>query len=447
VIAARIRDHFAVPEPAAQLAALRIVVAVMFLWLPEVRHAAERAAIPAALRVVPEGLGWFVALVPITPALARVAQVVAAFAAFCAIAGVRARVALGVLSVAGFYLLALSQLSGWVWKDMHVLWMAALLAASPCDDALAFDRRGVPDASDSRRYGVPLTFARLLLACVYFFPGFHKLRVSGLAWALSDNLRNQLYWKWAEHGVTSPWRYDRVPHLLQVGGLFVLAFEIGFPVLVLTSRRTRMIALVAGLAFHLMAWWLLRIAFVSLWAQYVVLVDPAWVRSVFARWRGTRVVTVASDDVRASRATPWCGSLLLAGAIVQGARGQMRAFPFACYPTFERIAGVSMPDLRIEVERADGTWVEIVHARDARGYRTQREWGEIWSLAGVNDPVNEARLRAYFVQTVRRSPRARMEARGAIAVRFERTYRDVRPEHRGDPARAGPVLAQFTLAR
>ncbi|MEI4884255.1 hypothetical protein, partial [Klebsiella pneumoniae] len=83
--------------------------------------------------------------------------------------------------------------------------------------------------ADSTRYGWPLLFARLLLACVYFFPGLHKLATSGFAWALSDNLQHQLWWKWAEHGVRDPVRVDRVPGLLQAGGLFVLAFELSFP--------------------------------------------------------------------------------------------------------------------------------------------------------------------------------------------------------------------------
>src|SRR5215469_16750202 len=121
----------------------------MILLTPEVRHAAALAGVPAALRVAPEGLGWFVAWAPIHPVVAGVVQAIAVFSALCAITGLRARAALAVLTGSTFYLFALSQLSGAVWHDMHLLWMSALLAASPCDEAWAFDRRGEPAREDS----------------------------------------------------------------------------------------------------------------------------------------------------------------------------------------------------------------------------------------------------------------------------------------------------------
>ncbi len=205
----------------------------MILWTQEVRHGQALAAGSPALRVAPEGLGWFVAHVPISPGVAAAAQAACVFSGLAAIAGIRARPALVVLTVSAFYLFALSQLAGTVWHDMHLLWMSALLAASPCDEALAFDAKDRPLPSPAARFGLPLVFARLLLGCVYFFPGLHKLATSGLAWALSDNLRNQLWWKWAEHGIVPALRVDHAPLLLHASGLFVLAFELSFPLLAL----------------------------------------------------------------------------------------------------------------------------------------------------------------------------------------------------------------------
>jgi hypothetical protein len=430
------------PEPVFQLAALRIVVPAMILVCPETRHAPAIAAAPAALRVAPEGLGWFVAHVPITPAVATFAQAACVFSALCAAAGLRARPALAVMTLATFYLFAISQLSGSVWHDMHLPWMAALLAASPCDEVLAYDRRGQPAPADSTRYGWPLLFARLLLACVYFFPGFHKLATSGLAWALSDNLQHQLWWKWAEHGVRDPVRVDRVPGLLQAGGLFVLAFELSFPALVLVPRARPWLA-GAGVVFHLLAGALFRIPFISLWALYVVLVDPR--RLLW--WR--RRAAVPPESVEGRRDSPGpatfvVGAALVAAAFVQGARGQMRAFPFACYPTFQWIVGAEMPDLLIEVERADGSRAPVPHARDAHGYRTQRQWGEIWSLAGVYGPSGEVRLRAYVAQ-LRRDPEARALLAGGVRVRVYRATVSVVPEERDLPARPVALLLDVPL--
>src|SRR6185436_772685 len=103
-------------------------------------------------------------------------------------------------------------------------------------------------------------FARGLLGAVYFFPGLHKLLAQGPAWALSDNLRLQLWWKWAEHGSVPAFRIDHVPGALQIGGLGVLAFELGFPLLV-AFPKTRALAAVAGIAFHSMSQVVFRIPF------------------------------------------------------------------------------------------------------------------------------------------------------------------------------------------
>lgn len=58
-----------------------------------------------------------------------------------AVLGYRSRIALSVLALSAFYAFAISQLGGAVLHDMHLLWFAALLAASPCGDALGWDAR------------------------------------------------------------------------------------------------------------------------------------------------------------------------------------------------------------------------------------------------------------------------------------------------------------------
>ena len=439
------------PEPAARLAWLRIAVVATILVLPDVRDAPALAAVAPVRRLAPEGLGWFVRLVPIGPTVAIVAQAACVSSALCALVGLATRPALAVLAASGFYVCALSQLSGAVWHDMHLLWMVALLAASPCDEALTFDGRGLPTPPDSERYGLPLLFARLLLACVYFFPGVHKLVSSGLDWALSDNLRNQLWWKWAQYGAIPHLRLDRSPVLLHGGGLSVMGFELLFPVLALT-RRGRPWAAGLGLAFHGLAQLVFRIPFASLWMLYVIFVDPecAWgVLRRLVRRNGSARANARDVPSGPARGGPWratavVGAALFAGAFVQGARGQMFAFPFACYPTFEWQAGTEMPDLLVEAENADGTRTLVAHGRDARGRRSQRQWGEIWSLAGASAPVDPARLRAYVESERARGP-ARSALVGARRVRVYRGYLSVVPEDRGLPARRGRMLAEFTL--
>ena len=128
---------------------------------------------------------------------------------------------------------------------------------------------------------------------------------------------------------------------------------------------------------------------------------------------------------RQLRPTIIVGALLLVGAVVQGARGQMRSYPFSCYPTFQWIAAREMPDLMIIVVEDDGRPRDVAHGRDAAGRRTQRQWAEVWSLAGVTAPVDARRLRAYWAAL---APPTRA---GGRVVTFFRVYRSVIPGEGG----------------
>jgi len=430
------------------LALLRIAIPPMMLLAPGFRESVRVAGWDRARWAVPEGLGWFVARVPIGPSIATAVEVVAALAAFHAMLGLRSRPALAVLALSSFYLYSIAQLTGFVWHDMHLLWMCALLAVSPCDHALALDmRRPAPGARAP--YVEAVVFARMLLAAIYFFPGWHKLHTSGLAWATSDNLLNQLYWKWLQHGGPPPLRLDLVPWLLKAGGVFTLVFELGFPFLLLT-RRTRTVAAAMGLFFHVLSAIVFRISFPSLWICYVVLFDPR--PAVSALLRAVKRTNARSGDAAPTietKARPWpvivVGCLLVAGAVIQGARGQMASYPFACYPTFQWMAPSEMPDLTIELVSADGTAHELAHAQSKTGYRSQRQWGEVFRLAGVTGPVDRARLRAYFASVARSAVPDLLTS--AKSVRFFRVYRSVRPDDIGRPPNRRELLWEASLAR
>jgi hypothetical protein len=295
---------------------------------------------------------------------------------------------------------------------------------------LALDATRPFDVRD-RAYAPALFLSRLLLGAIYFFPGAHKLATSGLDWALSDNLRNQLWWKWAQHGLAPELRLDRLPGALEAGGLFVLVFELSFPVLALI-RKTRPLAAVLGIAFHLTSRFVFQIPFESLWVCYVVLVDPTPVVRRFLKPKGPRGV---ASTVR----TTWIvGGVLVAGAVVQGIRGQMQSYPFACYPTFQWRAGTTMPDLAIYAVDERGDERELAHSRN-RGRRTQRQWAEIWSLAGVTAPVRADRLIAYYRSAIGAAPDARR-------VRFYRVQRSVVPEERGRPPVSRKLLLEASVA-
>jgi hypothetical protein len=319
------------PEHPVTLALLRVAVCALVLLSPEVRNAPAAAAFPEALRVAPEGLGWFVAHVPIGPGIARIAQLGLALGAVAGLAGYRSRLALGMVAFFGFYLFGLAQLQGAVVHDMHLVWFAAILAVSPCGDTLSLFQTAKKERAVA--YAWPLVMVRALFATIYFFPGLWKLRESGLAWALSDNLRNQMYAKWFEYAAAPPFiRIDEHPLLLRGSALGVLAFEIGFPLLML-SRRTRIVAAIGGIAFHLAGYAFLRISFPSLWLCYVALVDWGPLADRLDRAGTTAASSLTASASAAGEAWPrLVGGVILAAAVVQGFRGEMFAWPFACYP-------------------------------------------------------------------------------------------------------------------
>jgi hypothetical protein len=201
----------------------------------------------------------------------------------------------------------------------------------------------LPDAAVSAE--LSLALLRALLAAVYFFPGFWKLWQSGLDWIWSDNLQNQMYWKWYQFGVLPAWRVDGQPALVRLGALGVVLLELSFPLLA-WRPRLRPLAAALGLAFHVAAARLMFLPFASLCACYVVLIDWEWLiawltdeRPAAPPSRGRGLVHAVRGVLReggaSTRRVLAAGSVLLAGATLAGASGQMRAYPFACYPTFQ----------------------------------------------------------------------------------------------------------------
>lgn len=356
------------------LALFRICVVGVTLASPEPEMACAIARAPSSLRFYP---GWLAALahVPVAPSTVDALRVLFYASGGLALVGLYTRLSLAVLTLAALVLFGVAQLTGEVVHDMHLVWMLVVLAVAPSGEALSVDRafaRGVslralagskrPSASAE----IALASARALLGVVYFFPGFWKLATSGLAWVTSDNVRNQMWWKWAEWGAMPPLRVDRVPGLVEVGAGLVVAFELSFFALASVPRARRALAL-AGLLFHQATRAFFFITFTSLWACYGCLVFP-----------GARALGRARAISRRTLPGLVVGCGLVSAAFVQGIRGETQSYPFACYPTFAARVGAEMPDVAVEIERDTGerSWLP-------RAPRTQSEWGTAWQIAGL----------------------------------------------------------------
>ncbi len=471
---ARVRETLAPVGPALDLAIFRVTIALFLAWNDSVVVADASAALPAAARVAPTGVGWLVPMLVITPESVRLVRGVMWLA--CALAGVGlfSRASMAVAVIAGSYVMLVPQLGGAVFHDHHLLWLAAIVAASPCGDALSIDawlarRRGAPRPTRGRAHGAAIRAAWLVLGCVFFFPGVHKLRTSGLDWILSDNLRNQMWWKWAEDPATQPsFRIDRYPTLLHLGAGAAVAFELAFPFLIF-GRRTRALGVIAALLFHAATEHFMGIRFTVLWVTYGVFVP--WEQLL--AWVSARPETSTpparlplpperervgerdcedqesptlprsssappSRDARTLRTLALVVFPLLTGIATAGALALVDAYPFACYPTFAWIVPDHMPALEVATLEPDGTRTVLPRAL-WRDEHEPREWATEWSVIGCYDDFEPARLEAYVRARLATRPAFRRAAAGrALALgRVEITI---------DPDRRGEVMARTPLA-
>ena len=428
-------------ESPLPLALLRIVVPLVILFSPELHAGRALIASPERLGFVPEGLG-LVSRLPLGPDAVRVLQILAFTSCATAILGFASRASMLVLTLSAGLVFSLSQRQGAVIHDMHLLWLTALLAASPCGEAWSLDAWGKSRPAASVCFGVPLALARLLLGLVYLFPGIHKLRVSGLAWIGADNVIGHMRAKWLEHGHVPSARIDHAPLLCAIGAAFVIAFELSFVVLASVSVRTRWVALAAGLSFHAATQVLFFIPFVSLWACYVVLLDGArleraedWVRE---RAKAPPLARTETSGKMPAAAIA-VGAILVLAVVVQGARGVTQAWPFACYPTFSHLQANAIPDIVVEVERRGATTVRLTGREIA--VRSQDEWGRVFRLSGAyGDVPEESALRDHARRVVLG---ATLVPSDAVRVRLYRVEVATEPSRWGEPPAGGVLIREL----
>lgn len=282
---------FAASADPLNLAVVRIVVFSALLLQENYARILRFAQLPKVLQLTPVGWAPIVKVFPVHEHVVAVLYWTFAAACVAAIVGIVTRFSCLLAAGLAIYVLGVPQLYGKVNHYHHLIWFALILGFSQCGDALSIDSlfAALKRADDgeihgpvaSRAYGLPLRFMMAALALVYFFPGTWKLARGGWAWIFSDNLRIQMYQKWAEFGNWTPWlRIDHFPRLIMVFALLAVCFEVSFGFLILWPRL-RPLAALAGLAFHNGIGLMMRIPFLSLQFMYVIFID----------WKGLFVAT------------------------------------------------------------------------------------------------------------------------------------------------------------
>ena len=300
-------DFFTTPTSALNLAIFRIAVMVTLLLDLDPSTTIWFSNLPRELQFAPFGMRWLLPHLPIFKSLTIVAEMLLVVVCITVLVGLFTRTSTLLALILSLYVLGITQFYGKVSHDHHLVWFLAILAASRCGDSLSLDAifaairradRGELPARPpvSIAYSLPLRFACLLLGIIYFFPGFWKVWTCGFDWALSENIKYQMYSKWMEfNGWTPFFRLDWHPWLYKSSALFTITFETSFIFLILFPRL-RALAAAGGVAFHSASALFMRIFFYDLLICYVALFDlGSWLQTL-GRWLFPERLTVFYDE-------------------------------------------------------------------------------------------------------------------------------------------------------
>ena len=155
-------------------------------------------------------------------------------------------------------------------------------------DAWIARRRGRPPAPPvSSEYQWPVRLMQVLMATVFLAAGIAKLRLTGPAWAYSDQLQNILLGAFYI-GKRPPTNLGlwiaQYPLLCKVLATLTLAVELGAP-LALWSRRWRWLIIPGLLGMQLGIYFAMGITFWHYVALYFIWIEWNEVAAAVARWR------------------------------------------------------------------------------------------------------------------------------------------------------------------
>lgn len=398
-VAGILRNFFTTPGSAIDLGVFRVVVFYLLIRTTRAIDHAFFVNLPETMIIPPGGVGWLPQSWFFNHEAVTCARWIFFPAAALAMLGLFTRFSTVVATLSAAYLAALPHFDGKVdHGGHHLIWFACILAVSRCGDAFAADRvlfrRPIPARSVS--YAVPLRFCWLLFGVLYFFPGFWKVWCCGLEWALSDNLKLEMYSKWTAIGNWMPEvRVDQYTGLCQLLALGTLLFEMGF-LFCMFFRPTRCLAAFIGLSFHYGVRMCMRINFANLMYSYAAFVP-------WSRLAGIPEETDDSGYRKADLAPIAMGCLLLVGNLIAGGMRGVEAYPFTCYPTFNKLKGNELVRLEMKVLGEDGTeqpvnWSRLAPVGTAGGLRIQRR------IMEETDPARQQQMIRDLQQVLGLSP-------------------------------------------
>lgn len=284
-------------------------------------------------------------LIPLGSTMVNIIMPLFAISIVASLVGFKTRYSIGLFVLTSLVIFGIPDMFGKINHNHHIVWIGFILMLSPCGDAFSIDSRSIKHAA-SVKYGMPFAIIWLMMGVIYFFPGFWKIWTSGLDWIFTDNVRNQMYWKWFEMNDWEPFfRFDQHALIYRCGGLFTVIFELFFIFLVV-SDRYRKWAVAGGLLFHLGTWLSLNIFFVVLVLTYASFIN--WDK-LFKR----APIVDLTRPVKYPKLMRFGGLSLIMVLIVFGSL-KILSWPFTVYPLFDQMVGTELKTLQFDSVRPNG---------------------------------------------------------------------------------------------
>lgn len=274
------------PEPGRRLLFVHSALAVLIGLRIALGPYRALAKVPTAL-FDPVPVLWFLERMP-SEMVIVVLQVIGAAAAGLAAARRWPR---QTFAVAWLCYLVLAGLRGSRGKVLHndllLLWTSAPFLLAPL--AVSWH-----DRTARRAWGWPVRVAMVLAALVYLLAGYHKVRRSGLDWAIGENVRYVMLWgptigaaKWES---LARWVGEQL-WASRLTGAYILFVEVTFPIAVFW-RSVRWFYVLSAVSLHVATWFLLGLDYWA-WAATVLILFVDW-PSVLDRLRAAEGVTLHS---------------------------------------------------------------------------------------------------------------------------------------------------------
>jgi hypothetical protein len=342
--------------------------------------------LPKTSQVSLPGISWLMKVIPISPAIYETMVWLAISISILGILGFKTKWTLKIFLPIAFYLWAVPCFYGKLNHNQIMLWIPIILAFSPCSDVLSIDnyikkiKRNYITPRHATKYGFPLAAIWMHLGIIYCFSGFHKLWDTGLYWALSDNIINQIQLEWVEnYDIILGYRVDKYPILLKAGALILIIFEIIYPIFLL-KPFTRWLNFTGAWILHLTAGFLLNIDFVNLRMMHFSLINWVNVKKTIKSYIKFKKTTPQSEAPYAQislnkllkKPSYLIPLLLLAMNVLYGFAG-INSWPFSAYPAYSAVVKDEISIIKLEACDSDG---QLIDCKDL-GKQQQFRWENI----------------------------------------------------------------------